>query len=242
MNILIKKIKDKLNFIVKYLNPPFSSMSKSDYYKAIPKSLYFNLKYFSIREAIRLPILISHHVKLKRLKGKIILENARFGGVKIGFGELSGFNKEDSKAVIDITGRIIFRGSAFIGNGNRFQIKGTLILGKNVSIVADNIIRAINKICIGDNCVIGFTNLFMDSDFHKIYNLEDNKTINENEKIVIGTHVWITSRCTILKKTKIGNDCIVGSNTLLNNEIIRNNVIIAGNPGKVCKDRISWEK
>lgn len=48
----------------------------------LPKTIYFNLCCFDFKTAIRLPILLSHDVKLGKLrKGVIILNNFSGGGV-----------------------------------------------------------------------------------------------------------------------------------------------------------------
>lgn len=48
----------------------------------LPKTIYFNLCCFDFKTAIRLPILLSHDVKLGKLcKGVIILNNFSGGGI-----------------------------------------------------------------------------------------------------------------------------------------------------------------
>jgi hypothetical protein len=37
----------------------------------LPKSLYFNIKYFGFKAGLRLPFLLSHKVKLKKCGGTI---------------------------------------------------------------------------------------------------------------------------------------------------------------------------
>ena len=53
--------------------------------RSVPKSLLFNLGYFSFARAIRLPVLVSHRVKLMKLGGAVLLASYRFGSVKLGF-------------------------------------------------------------------------------------------------------------------------------------------------------------
>lgn len=54
----------------------------------IPKSLYFNLYAFSLKTAIKIPILVSYKTKLIDIKKCKIIINAsiKFGIIKMGFG------------------------------------------------------------------------------------------------------------------------------------------------------------
>lgn len=53
---------------------------------SIPKSLYFNLKNFPLRVALKFPILISRRTKIEDISGSIILpETISFGLIKFGF-------------------------------------------------------------------------------------------------------------------------------------------------------------
>lgn len=53
---------------------------------SIPKSLYFNLKNFPLRDALHFPVLVSWKTKLGDISGEIILpEIICFGLVKFGF-------------------------------------------------------------------------------------------------------------------------------------------------------------
>lgn len=63
---------------------------------------------------------------------------------------------------------------------------------------------------------------------------------NYDDSIKIGNHVWISSNVTILKKTVIGNKCVVGCNTLIHDKFEQDNILIAGNPANIRRERINW--
>ena len=48
----------------------------------------------------------------------------------------------------------------------------------------------------------------MDTDFHKIYDLESN-ILNKDKAIEIGENVWIGCRCTILKGANIKRNSVI---------------------------------
>lgn len=115
-------------------------------------------------------------------------------------------------------------------------------MGENFTITAETSIVCHKKIKFGNNVLISWENLFMDTDFHKIKNKEKNNIINEPKEIYIGNNVWIGCRNIILKGSEISNNCVIGSDSLINKKFNRDNVLIAGNPGKILKENIIWER
>ena len=53
---------------------------------------------------------------------------------------------------------------------------------------------------------------------------------------MIGNKVWMAAKTTILKGTKIGDNCIVGIGSLTNKDYNCSNMIIAGSPAKPIKE------
>lgn len=82
----------------------------------------------------------------------------------------------------------------------------------------------------------------MDSDFHSILNYKGEK-INSSKPIIIGDHVWIGCRNTILKGVKIGDNIVVSANSTITRTITEENCVIGGH-GKameVIKREIGWQ-
>ena len=52
--------------------------------------------------------------------------------------------------------------------------------------------------------------------------------------------MWISCNVTILKKSYINDNCVVGCNSLIQKKYNEKNVVIAGNPAIVCKEKINW--
>ena len=209
------------------------------------RSIPINFKLFPFRIACRLPLIISPFVQIKSLKGKMIIEdcNIKPGMIRIGFGNVGIFDNVLSRTIIQLDGKIIFCGKASIGHGSRISVgkNGILEIGKNFIITAETSIICHKKIRFGDNILISWENLFMDTDFHKIKDTENN-IINEPKEIFIGNNVWIGCRNTILKGSQISDNSVIGSNSLINKKFNKNNILIAGNPAKILKENIVWEQ
>ena len=90
----------------------------------IPKSLYFNLYYFLLKTALRFPVILAPDVKIKRMGSRNsirLMDSTK--RVLIGFGESFALG---GKTYWDISdkGRVVFNGSATLGNGTQIIVGG----------------------------------------------------------------------------------------------------------------------
>lgn len=97
-----------------------------------------------------------------------------------------------------------------------------------------------NSIFIASDCLFSNGVNIWNSDTHTIYDFEKN-IINLSRPVVIGRHVWFGSNCAVLKGVSIGEDSIIGMHAVVTKSVPHNS-IVAGNPAKVIKSRISWDK
>lgn len=95
-------------------------------------------------------------------------------------------------------------------------------------------IHAQKSIKIGDNCVIASGVNIIDSNGHIV--LSKNRTIGRDapQPIEIGNNVWIGLNVTILKNTRIGNNCVVAAGSVVKGQF-PDNVIIQGNPAVISR-------
>ena len=70
-------------------------------------------------------------------------------------------------------------------------------------------------------------------------NINSSREIRKKRKVIIGNHVWIGIRVTVLYNTLIGDGSIIGAESLVKSKI-PNNCIAAGNPAKVIKKNVTW--
>ncbi len=209
------------------------------YMSGIPKSIYVNFRLLPFKEAIFLPIMVSRKTKLRALSGKAHLNKIKTGIVRIGFGGTDMMDYRYDRSVLKITGDIYFQGKTKIGIGAKIMVSGKLILGNNFDITGDTMIICAKEIQIGNNTMIAWQSILMDTDQHAIYDINDNM-INQDKKITIGNNVWIGAKSFILKGSKIPNGCIVGANTTVSKVFSQEKTIIAGSPAGVLKENIRW--
>jgi acetyltransferase-like isoleucine patch superfamily enzyme len=114
----------------------------------------------------------------------------------------------------------------------------TLRIGDNVVINNGTIISSRVRIEIGEGTGIGYHCLLMDSDGHP---LAPNLPVNE-APIVIGRHVWLASKVTVLQGVTIGDFAVVATGAVVTKDVPPY-AVVAGVPAKVVKylDRdITW--
>ncbi|HZL08486.1 MAG TPA: acyltransferase [Prolixibacteraceae bacterium] len=205
------------------------------------KTIYINFKLLPFKDAIKLPIVVSHKTKFQSLKGEIeILSKIHFAMIKIGFSSVGIFDYKYERTILELNGKIIFHGDAGVGKGSRISVgkNAILELGQYFSITASTTIIAFNRIVIGDDCLLSWGSIIMDTDFHHIY--VEGSEVNSNKPIFIGKRVWLGMRCTVLKGTQIPNNCIIAANSLLIGKLIEEDSIYGGHPARILRRNITW--
>lgn len=209
------------------------------------KTIRINFKFFPLRTALKLPILVSRNIRLKNIKGTITLaNNPKLGLIKFGFGTVGIFDKKYSRGIIDLCGgNLHFLGKASIVHGSKLFLgdKGQLTIGDNFIITAESTISCHNNIQIGDGCLFSWDILLLDNDQHKIMN-EEGVCINQSKPILIGDKVWIGCRVLVLKGANIPNNVVIGAQSIVSKKLEYENSIYAGNPLQQMKNMITWQK
>ena len=110
---------------------------------------------------------------------------------------------------------------------------GKLYLGSGF-INADTKIRCRNKIVIGDGVAISHNILIIDCNGHNLDGKED-----VGKPTHIGNHVWIGSKCMILKGVTIGDNSVIAAGTIVTKDVPPN-VLYGGNPGRIIRENCTW--
>lgn len=210
------------------------------YLLGIPKSIYVNLRLLPFTQAIRLPIIVSTQTKLISLKGKVNLYKVKTGIVRIGFTGADTVDYDYNRTILRIDGTLHIKGKTKIAKSSKLIIQGELTLGNNFITTGDTTIICAKKIMIGNDTMLAWQSIVMDTDQHNILD-QDQNLINENKEIKIGNNVWIGARCFILKGVNIPNGSIIGANTTVTKSFNQESSLIAGNPPKIIKESISWK-
>ena len=207
------------------------------------KTIYFNLKYFPFKVAIKLPVLIGRKVFLSRMNGRVIINGPISTGlIQIGYGKVCITDFKRSRAILEIDGDLIFNGRAFIMQGCKINImqNAQLIIGDDFNMSVECVIIAQKKIQIGNSSGISWESLVMDTDFHHIYD-EDGVEFNQPKEIIIGDKVWVGCKCTLLKGAEIPSGSIVAANSMVTKKLSGEKSIFGGNPIRTLKSNITWK-
>lgn len=198
------------------------------------KSRYYTLKYVDGKGEI---YFASNSVKLKVRKGK----NAKLNidGKLMVISHLMGTNQ--TNIVLGERAKLSVRGDFQLGNGvtialaedARLTIGGKL-KESNSGITANSTLMVNKKIAIGRDFLCAWDVFITDSDWHSI------EGQHHQGDVIIGDHVWIAHKSSILKGTIIGDGCIVASHSKLGNKEYPEDSLIGGTPGKVLRTDVSW--
>ena len=209
--------------------------------RSIPKTLRFNFHYFPFKTAVKMPVIVSHRTYLRELHGKVELpEKVERAMVKIGFGDVGHYDRKRSRGIWQVSGTVSFGGKASIGHGSKLSVRGDLKLGDGFNMTAESTIVCAKEINFGDDCLLAWDVLVMDTDEHPLYN-KDNERINPDKAIVVGSHVWIGCKCVLLKGAEVPSDTVLAAGTLLKSAFAGDNQVIGGNPPSILKREVRWE-
>lgn len=209
------------------------------------KTMYFNLTYFPLKQAVQLPVFIYRRTDLQEMKGEIVLHcPVRPGILKIGVPECHTPDKKNQRTKWKVAGTVVLNGNVLIGRGcviRLFTKDAKLTFGSNVTISGRTDLVCKKQISIGNDSLLSWDILVIDTDIHHILDA-DGQIINVDRPITIGNHVWIGCRCTILKGTEIADNIVVAANSTVTGKIDESHCIVGGQKQtQVLKQNINWE-
>lgn len=97
------------------------------------------------------------------------------------------------------------------------------------------------KIKIGNDCMFSNDIEIRNGDSHSIVDIQG-KRINPAKDTIIGNHVWLTAHVRIMKGSIIPDNCIIGNSSVVSSCLEESNSLYAGNPIKLLRNNISWER
>lgn len=207
------------------------------------KTIYFNFRYLPFRQAIKLPVWVSRHCRIRKAAGSVrITAPIRMGMIRIGYDGVGIFDNRRSRSIWKNSGEVIFRGRASLGHGARISVEkeGRLIFGDHFTLTAESAIAYAKNISFGDGCLLSWDILIMDTDWHRLK--EGDRVTNPPAAVVIGNHVWIGCRTTLLKGTSVADGCMIAAGSVLpGTHIEESHSLVGGVPAKVIKPGVDWE-
>ena len=78
-------------------------------------------------------------------------------------------------------------------------------------------------------------------DAHTVIDKKTGKLITPKD-VTIANNVWVGLNATLLKNTYIPSNCIVGTNALVTEKFDKQYCAIGGNPAKIIKENVSWDR
>lgn len=198
------------------------------------KTLRFNLHYFGFRGLI-LPVLVSRSTKLHTLRGGVSLEPFKPASVRLGFSGVGTCDMRCERAMWQVSGKVRIGDNVALGQGTRISVSDSaeLIIGDGFRITARSSIICHDKVEIGNDVLLSWDNLIMDTDFHQI---NDSPV---SDPVRIGDHVWLGCRCLVLKGSFIPEGSVLAAGTTITKKLSEANAIYGGVNKKIRSD-VSW--
>lgn len=204
------------------------------------KTLRFNFYYLPFKAAIKFPILVSKKVFIRNLGGKIEIGcKIKPGLLKIGFDSLGIVDYKNERVVWDVSGKIKLSGNADFGAATKIGVRGILSLGHLVQFTGKTNLIVNKDITIGQNSIIGWDCQIMDTDLHPIIDA-DGVRINPDKPIKIDDHVWIGSRCLVLKGSYVPCNSVIAAESIVSKKLEASHCVYGGNPLRILKAGINW--
>ena len=115
-----------------------------------------------------------------------------------------------------------------IGEGSTFGGIYMVCMGQN------------NFIKIGKECMFAENIDIWATDSHPIYDT-DNVLINPSKPIVIGNHVWVGAKSSILKGVQIDGGAVIGMSSIVTKNVNAFTLNV-GNPLRCIKQNVKWNR
>ncbi len=176
------------------------------------------------------------HYIIKGDKNRIIFRNPK---------SLKGFRIEiyGHGNIIDIQTTGYFKAKIFIGSPDCFVENCHVVIENNATSngVMIRLLESASAVTIGEDSMLSDKIEIYCSDTHSIFN-NVGEIVNIGHYVNIGNHVWIGTGVNIAKNSIIGDNCIVGMKSVVAGKFEEPNCVIAGNPARVVKKDIRWER
>ena len=113
-------------------------------------------------------------------------------------------------------------------NGIKTGFTPSLDIGDDVSCQDNCAISCINRVRIGNGCLLG-SNVFVTDNFHGIP--PSKRVLVSKGEVLIGNNVWIGRNVCIMPGVTIGDGAVIGANSIVTHDIQEKDVVV-GAPAK----------
>lgn len=98
------------------------------------------------------------------------------------------------------------------------------------------------SISIGSDCMFSKFVHLRAGDGHSVLDLASGERINRAKDIHIGDHVWLGRAVCVLKGAVIASHSVVGAHAVVTRRFENAHCAIAGNPAKVVREEVTWNR
>lgn len=133
------------------------------------------------------------------------------------------------KTQISSGGHFRATGGSFISFGDKCRLGMSLILRLDHNA----------RFVCGEDCLFSYDIKIRANQGHSIFDLANNKVMQDPNFSKIGNHVWIGMGVSILPGADIGDHCIIGAESMVNKKF-ESYQTIAGIPAKVIREQTDW--
>ena len=117
----------------------------------------------------------------------------------------------------------------------------TVIIRKGGRLRGAHIVAESGIVEYGEDSMTSYGVIIRNADSHPIYDTNSGERLNTPQDVVMGRHVWLAQNATILKGVTIGDNSIIGTGSIVTKDCPQN-CVMAGNPAKVIKENVRWER
>lgn len=134
--------------------------------------------------------------------------------IRLGFDRVSIW--PNSGIMLELRGDIVFSGHCDIGNASYITTgSGShLSFGDNFGATSSLRLVCYDRIEFGNDVLVGWDCMFMDSDFHKLTR-DDSHPVRSFAPILIGGNNWFGNGCLIMKGTRTSFKTTIAARTVL---------------------------
>ena len=207
------------------------------------KTIYLNFRLFPLHVAVKFPILAYNKLNIKIVRGGVLLGGSvTCGMIRLGYPGLGIVDTKYQRTFFYVQGTLEIKGKTIIGAASYLEVvKGArMTIGQNFSITGKSTIVCTKHISFGNDCLLSWDILMMDTDWHKITRENTDTPIKPPSAIRVGNHVWIGCRNTILKGATICDDCVIAAGSMVTRNVDIPHAIYGGSPLRVLKEKVDW--
>jgi acetyltransferase-like isoleucine patch superfamily enzyme len=196
---------------------------------SLARTLYLSVRYHG-------RIVISRRTRLRLGPGaRIDLSRGSF--LFVGFANL---NPTPCAVHIGRQARLSVDGTVSINRGCRVSVNdGAHLHIGNRSYINDNSsVVCFESISIGVGCAIAWNTNILDANIHAL--VVEGEQRPRSQPIAIGDQVWLGTGAIVLPGVTIGSGAVVAAGSVVRSDVPARTVV-AGNPARVVRERISWQ-